>query len=231
MSNEIPDLVSRPIDKIFYINLDSRTDRREHMEAQIRDYALSDLCSRGVERFAAIANPGFGIWGCGMSHLAVLKLARDQGLRNVLILEDDLQFVIPPETLRAGITVLGSLALGSLALGSGAGSKSGTAFDVVMLAFNMGAREDIDIEGFQRVLYAQTASAYLVSSHYFQTLIDLYESAMPKLASTGEHWNYANDVVWRTLQQTDRWLAPSERWGKQMDGYSDNAQTFMAYNC
>lgn len=221
--DEIPDLVSRPIDKIFYINLDSRTDRREHMEAQIRDYALSDLCSRGVERFAAIANPGFGIWGCGMSHLAVLKLARDQGLRNVLILEDDLQFVIPPETLRAGITELGAK--------SGSGSESGTAFDVVMLAFNMGAREDIDIEGFQRVLYAQTASAYLVSSHYFQTLIDLYESAMPKLASTGEHWNYANDVVWRTLQQTDRWLAPSERWGKQMDGYSDNAQTFMAYNC
>ena len=51
-----------------------------------------------TERFEAVkASPG-GI-GCGYSHLAVLKIAKERGYKNVLILEDDFTFLITKEQL------------------------------------------------------------------------------------------------------------------------------------
>jgi len=200
---------------IVYINLESRTDRRAHMEAQLERYGLE------AERFNAIANPGFGIWGCGQSHLAVLKLAQRRGWPCVWILEDDFKFLISPEELHSSISTL----------------VSNYQYDVCMGAYNMHEKEpfvytDSNLDpDFCRVLFAQTASCYIVSAHYYQKLIDLYEESFPKLLETKRHWLYANDIVWRDFQRTDRWVAPIERWGKQMDGYSDNAQQIVQYNC
>jgi len=204
------------IEHIVYINLDSRTDRREHMEAQLEKYGLTGV----AERFAAIANPGFGIWGCGQSHLAVLKSALERGWDHVLIFEDDFEFVISPEEFHRRLTDL----------------PDHPHFDVLMMAYNMRESEHLS-EGcrfapsYQRVLFAQTASAYLVKESEYDALIELYERVLPLLLSTGMHWLYANDVAWKPLQEQHLWIAPIERWGKQMDGYSDNAQEFMSYNC
>ena len=196
---------------IVYINLESRNDRREHMESQLSRYGLE------ATRQNAVANPGFGIWGCGQSHLAVLKLAQTNGWPQVWILEDDFEFIQSPDEIREQLTRLPE-------------------FDVFMAAYNMRESsalvdEPEHADAFCRVEYAQTASSYMVKSHYYQKLIDLYEDAMPKLLETGQHWIYANDVVWRDLQNTDRWIAPINRWGKQMDGYSDNAQKIVQYGC
>ena len=46
------------IDKIIYINLDKRIDRREHMERQLEKFGLT------AERFSAIKHEE-GIVGCG----------------------------------------------------------------------------------------------------------------------------------------------------------------------
>lgn len=196
---------------IVYINLESRNDRREHMESQLARYGLE------AERFNAVANLGFGIWGCGQSHLAVLKLAQTNGWPQVWILEDDFEFLLSPDEIRESLNRLPE-------------------FDVFMAAYNMRdssalVDEPEHVDSFCRVEYAQTASSYMVKSHYYQKLIDLYEYAMPKLLEAGEHWIYANDVVWCDFQKTDRWIAPINRWGKQMDGYSDNAQCVMQYGC
>lgn len=80
---------------VYVINLPERTDRRREMESELAKVGLS-FASPKVHLFAAIRpadRGGFesiGAHGCFMSHLAVLKLAQGQGLRNVLILEDDL---------------------------------------------------------------------------------------------------------------------------------------------
>lgn len=196
---------------IVYINLESRTDRRAHMEELLAQYGLE------AERFNAIAYPGFGIWGCGQSHLAVLKLAQSRGWPCVWILEDDFEFLISPDEFRARMSAFIS-------------AYPSNTYDVFMAAYNMHEKEpfmdsdhntDPDV---CRVLFSQTASSYIVNAHYYQKLIDLYEEALPKLLETKSHWLYANDIVWRDFQRTDRWLAPVKRWGKQMDGYSDNAQ-------
>lgn len=82
-------------DKAYYINLDSRTDRRESFETRIAKHNLE------VERFSAIIpepikdhvdkNRHFKE-GCIKSHIEIVRLAKEQGLDNVLIFEDDCLF-------------------------------------------------------------------------------------------------------------------------------------------
>lgn len=91
----------RALDKFFgqicVINLRSRPDRRREMHAQLERIGLG-LDSANVLLFEADKPsdaggfPSRGARGCFMSHLAVLRAARDQGVESVLILEDDLNF-------------------------------------------------------------------------------------------------------------------------------------------
>ena len=60
--------MSENIDKIIYINLNKRADRKEQIEHELNAFDLS------YERFEAIETNGFGCLGCGLSHLAVLHL-------------------------------------------------------------------------------------------------------------------------------------------------------------
>jgi len=204
------------IDAIIYINLDKRGDRRKEMETQLVHYGLS------AERFSAHETPGFGILGCGRSHCDVLKMAKTRGYKNILILEDDFEFVVSSTELQMNMGRL---------------FQEFSNFDVCMLAYNLHESESVigldgsvsDFVG--RVLFAQTASAYIVQSHYYDDLIRLYEWAMPLLESTQQHWVYANDVVWRGSQTSGHWLYFLQRLGRQRAGYSDNAGRFMDHNC
>lgn len=83
---------------IYIINLPSRGDRRVEMQEQLAKVGLS-LDGAYVRVFPAVRPtdasgfPNIGTKGCFLSHLAVLTDARDRGLRNVLVLEDDCNFV------------------------------------------------------------------------------------------------------------------------------------------
>ena len=192
---------------VLYINLDHRVDRRAFAENQLREYGLPAV------RFPGTYNPESGR-GCAESHLGALKYARDHSFDSTLILEDDFQFSIPKPDLHRLLSDLESMA-----------------FDVCMLSYNLHQSDSIDTntntntnnDNFGRVLFAQDASAYLVKRHYYDTLIDLYSTTNALLDQTGRHWQYANDVVWRPLQQRDTWLYPTRRVGHQLQSLgSDN---------
>ena len=205
-----PSPLHQYIDKIIYINLDKRTDRRTQMERQLDAFGLS------YERFPAIPH-SFGIVGCSQSHQAVYRLAKERGYKNIWILEDDFEFVVSRDTLEQRITELME-------------SSSRLNFDVCMLAYNALETEDSH-SLWMRILSAQTASSYIVQASYYDTLIELYDTSIPLLEQTREHWNYANDQAWKLLQSQDQWIAPKQRFGKQRDGFSDNAQEYMSYDC
>ena len=83
-------------DKIFVINLLERTDRRKAIQSELDWIGASD---RGkIEIFPAVKPtelggfPSIGARGCFMSHLEILRLARDHGMQRILSLEDDLMF-------------------------------------------------------------------------------------------------------------------------------------------
>ena len=103
-------------------------------------------------------------------------------------------------------------------------------FDVLMLSYNIAGFENTEYEVINKVKFSSTASGYLVAQHYYDKLIDLYEHAMPLLCQTGEHWNYANDIVWKDLQAVDTWYYFNKRIGKQASGYSDNSERYVEYD-
>lgn len=87
-----------PVEKLFVINLESRTDRRRDMTAELARLNLSPDSSH-AEFFPAFRPdqadpfPSIGAHGCFLSHLAVLRQARDEGHQAILLLEDDAAFV------------------------------------------------------------------------------------------------------------------------------------------
>lgn len=151
--------------------------------------------------------------GCGYSHLAALKLAKERNYEHTLILEDDFQFLVPRPALDAALQSFWD---------------TETPYDVLFLSFNVLNSEPCATAPMvDRILDAQTASGYIVHRDYLQTLIDLYEWAIPELERTGKHWLYANDQVWKPLQPAGRWYHFKERLGKQREGWSDNSKAFI----
>lgn len=99
-------------DKIFYINLSKDTDRNTHILRQLEKFNITNF-----ERFDAISYselPKQSEWrnfnkkdtryilnscGCRDSHLEIVKIARNRGYRQILILEDDIVFHQDPHNL------------------------------------------------------------------------------------------------------------------------------------
>jgi glycosyl transferase family 25 len=74
------------------INLPERTDRRADMEVQLRRVGWDAKFFPAIRPHERGEFPTVGSKGCFLSHLAVLKAARDQQARRLIILEDDLNF-------------------------------------------------------------------------------------------------------------------------------------------
>lgn len=78
-------------DGILVINLDRHVDRWAQFIRQAEIYGFKHL----VTRFPAISHPD-GAYGCSLSHRECLRLAKRNGWKNVLILEDDVKFLYSP---------------------------------------------------------------------------------------------------------------------------------------
>jgi hypothetical protein len=82
-------------DRIAIINLPERTDRRRQIAGELARCGLG-LDAPGICLFPAIRPdgpgdfPSTGARGAYLSHLAVLRAARADGIRRLLVLEDDL---------------------------------------------------------------------------------------------------------------------------------------------
>ena len=87
--------LSDVIDRIYVINLPFRADRRREMTVELERAGLR-LGPGEAEFFPAVRPtepgpfPSIGTRGAYTSHLNVLKRARDEGLANVMVMEDDL---------------------------------------------------------------------------------------------------------------------------------------------
>ena len=205
--------MSQNIDHIFYINLEKRQDRKEEIENELNTHGLVG------ERFDAISH-NLGIVGCAKSHLAVLKLAKERNYNNVLILEDDFQFLVSKDVFEHELEQFFEQITPKYK------------YDVLFLAYNLYQSCDIaDFPFIKRAVESQTASAYLVNNHYYDTLINLYELNIPILEHTNQHCIYANDQIWKPLQKIDTWIYFTNRIGRQRAGYSDNTERHETYNC
>jgi len=72
-------------DAIYCINLNEATDRWRSVSGQFERVGIA----RRIRRFSAIATPANCYIGCALSHRAIVHEARRQGLKHVLVFEDD----------------------------------------------------------------------------------------------------------------------------------------------
>lgn len=179
--------MSENIDKIIYINLKKREDKQEFIENELNNYELL------YERFEAIDYIQQGNVGCSLSHLAVLKLAKERGYTNILILEDDFKFKLSKEDFE---NTLKQFFDSSMAI----------EYNVCMFFYYIDA-EIVDTEHsfLKRILKSNGTVGYLVNHNYYDRLIQIIEESIPKLIETKQHWNYAIDTCWRDLQRNDIW--------------------------
>jgi glycosyl transferase family 25 len=194
------------INKVIYINLDRRTDRKENIENELKRMGLE------FERFTAIENKP-EMLGCCKSHIEVLKMARKNNWKNVLILEDDFEFIISKTELNFILNEF---------------FENYKTFDVVMLSYNVIKGERIN-SLISKAIEVQTASGYLVNNKIYDELIDVLSNGYDNLEKTHKHWLYMNDVSWYNLQQKSEWYFFTTRIGRQKAGYSDLQKQHVDY--
>jgi len=203
--------MSSVIDRVFYINLDKRTDRRQEIESEIQK--VPGLWEK-AERFAAIEHPN-GCVGCTRSHLEVLRLAKARGYSQILVLEDDYMWIDGLED-KFNERLL----------------DFEPDYDVVMLTATIVESVDSERENRipdeKRIIKAHNAAGYLIHARMFDRLIDAYEEAWPHLERTSAHWLYTIDVVWQRFQPESRWYFV--KMGRQRPSYSDCANCHVDYD-
>lgn len=97
MSNKDQTELTRYFDKTYIVNLPERTDRLKEIEEQLQKINLS-VDHPKIKVFPAVRPSDSGEFesigsrGCFLSHLGILKDAKDNGFNRVLILEDDVDF-------------------------------------------------------------------------------------------------------------------------------------------
>ena len=183
----------------LYINLESRPDRKAHVEEQLN--VLGIKC----ERFKAIKLPN-GALGCSMSHLKCLEMAKQNGWPHVLIVEDDILFTNPEIFVNQLNYFL---------------SRHDT-FDVVLIAGNnVPPYIQVD-DSCVKVKKCQTTTGYLVQAHYFDTLIQNYREGIKNLIKHPDsHRFFAIDKYWFKLQETGNWYLIVPLTVIQREDYSD----------
>lgn len=194
-------------DRIIYINLERRQDRREHTE-NLLSRLVTDHSK--IERFNAVENDNGSI-GCAMSHVEVLKRIRSNGYSRALVIEDDLEIRSQTDAR----TLERTLHIGH---------------DVLMLSGNVLRKSRLDAD-FVRIIEAQTTAAYAPKLDYIDTLIATFEESID-LLNSGVHSDIAAiDQNWKKLQSEHSWIGFADMPFAQRMGYSDIEKRDVDYRC
>lgn len=192
------------VDKIIFINLDHRKDRLESIQSFFQQ---AEIPAEKIVRVSGIRDSP-GIVGAARSHIAVMKMIRDNGWENTLILEDDVEWLnYSNETILEHIQ---------------------KPFDVLML----GGYYDILEEN--RAIRALHASSYIIKKYYVPKLLDNFETGLQKLLANKfslfqqkrnemiKHDNENHvDAYWCNLQKKDNWRCIVPPMVIQKESYSD----------
>lgn len=183
----------------FYINLEARPDRKQHVETQLQNIGITS------SRFNAIKLNN-GAIGCSMSHLKCLEIAKENNWDHVMIVEDDILF-LNPNVFKNQLNKF---------------LQNHKDFDVVLIAGNnVPPYQKID-DSCVKVYRCQTTTGYIVQKHYYDTLINNIKEGVKQLINhPDQHVIYAIDKYWFRLQEKDNWFLITPLTVTQREDYSD----------
>lgn len=197
--------------KGFYINLDSRKDRRDHFEDLKKQFPFLE----NIERMSAIENND-GPLGCCFSHIRALTQCLEINAPYIAIFEDDFT-ILNDTSFRKFIIDFEKI-------------KSDDTWKVIVLTPRGSTVPSEDIADFKRIIDHQTATGYIVKQEIIQILIDnLKESA--KLQMQGVEKNIsANDQYWKQIQKMYPFYYYKDIFAGQLVGWSNIEKRHVDYN-
>jgi glycosyl transferase family 25 len=200
-------------ENVFYINLDHRKDRKEHVEKELTSIGIH---KDNIHRFNAIKLNN-GAIGCTMSHIKLIQTAKDNKLPYIMICEDDIQFT-DPNLFKTQINGLLSC------------ENENEDWDVILLAGNNLPPYKRINDYCVQVTQCQTTTGYIVASHYYDILIENMKGGLQNLIKNPQqHFFYAVDKYWFLLQGKDRWLLITPLTVIQRVDYSDIEKRMTNY--
>lgn len=190
------------IENVVYINLENRTDRRQQVETEL----LKVFPSEKIVRFNAIKHERGGI-GCSMSHIGALEMAIENKWKNVLIVEDDLQW----NDFEKGCDILSSLVK--------------KRYDAIVLS---GHEVSYNKQTY-KLFNCCARTAYLVQNHYYETLLNNFKEGLARL-QTNLMSQYRGDRYWNRIQVRDNWYIVIPAVCIQRPSFSDIENRIVDYS-
>lgn len=204
------------IDVVFYINLDHRVDRREHIEKELR--LLCPDSSKPI-RISAIKH-SIGAIGCFKSHIHALELfLANTSWNTCMVLEDDFTFKYrTSEEINAQLNTF---------------FRSIDTWDMLTLSYNPAAFNTAPThdESIVKVLSTQTTSGYCVNRCFVETLLANFKAGCALKEQHAHSVDFCLDIFWKRLQPSANWYALVPAVGYQCEGYSDIEGKVVNYGC
>jgi GR25 family glycosyltransferase involved in LPS biosynthesis len=200
------------MENIYYINLDSRTDRRSSIEKQLSKYNIS------YNRFEAIQHVN-GLMGCAMSHIEALRKCNSE-LEYNIILEDDF-LILDDGNFKSFLQDFDSI-------------KNNPDWDIIVLTPSgktISGNETLEKSGFKRIINNQTATGYIIKKHMIPLIIDCFRESLEGFFKYPNDPNkYALDQYWKIIQPKYNFYYYSKIFAGQLVGYSDIENRHINYN-
>jgi hypothetical protein len=196
--------------KGFYINLNHRKDRMNHMEHLKQTYSFFS----NVERMDAFQHKRGDI-GCGLSHIKCFKKLKKENEAYYIILEDDFQILnhanfIDFERQFDKIKELN--------------------WDVIVLTPRGTNIQPHYYEHFHRINNNQTTSGYILKHHMLDIIDDLFTNGVRQLLKNNDPNIWSIDQVWKPIQNEKVFLYYKDVFGGQIPGFSDIENKIVDYN-
>tara|TARA_B100000282_G_scaffold259755_1_gene207733 strand:- start:580 stop:1224 length:645 start_codon:yes stop_codon:yes gene_type:complete len=191
----------------FFINLERRKDRLEHVKNE-----LNKMNIKG-ERFKGIETTD-GAIGCTLSHIRLLEIAIENNLENIFICEDDITF-LDCDLLKLQINKF---------------KKNIKDWDVLIVGGNV-VKPFKNIGNYcLKITNCQTTTGYIVNNNYFSKLRDNFREGLKLLINTLNKKEFAIDIYWKRLQKEDNWYLLYPLTVTQFENYSDIEKRTTNYN-
>ena len=198
-------------DKIFYINLKHRTDRKKQITKELQKMKIPE---DNIIRIDAVRNKYNGHIGCCKSHIKTIELAKKMNLNNAIVFEDDFVFTISKKEVDEKINHV---------------LKKYPKFDIIQLTTVYKNLKDIGDKHIKKVENATAPSGYIINKKFFNKLIYDLKQAKYKMEKEMIEFNktnngvlkkkhetgYAFDQHWNPLQKKSNWYIFDPYLGKQ----------------
>ena len=193
MSTPVIDSIS-PI----FINLDSRIDRRKHIEKELKKIGF-----RRFERFPAVENK-LGILGCTLSHKGLIENGISSGVDVIFVVEDDAKFICSKKSLEK---ILRDFLENSNA-------------EVLCIGNNVQDYPTRLSRYLLRTQDTQTTSCYFMKKEIFSEYLQKLNKGID-LMNKGFIAEGAIDIIWKELQSDHVFAIPRKKILIQIASHSD----------